>query len=73
MRFAQSQLRILFAPANRSSSDVWDALGIITMLQREAQLQTSCPCCGEGMTIQVTGGRPLQSTGIIHFALPARG
>ena len=53
-------------------SCVWDALGVIAMLQRDAVLDTSCACCGEAMTIGVRGGRPVPAHGIIHFAIPAK-
>jgi hypothetical protein len=53
-------------------SCVWDALGIIAMLGRDATLETSCHCCGEALTIEVREGRPLRENGIIHFAIPAK-
>jgi hypothetical protein len=53
-------------------SCVWDALGIIAMLQSEAVLDTSCACCGEAMTIGVEHGQPAKADGIIHFAVPAK-
>lgn len=60
--------------ANQSffGSCVWDALGIIGMLQRGAQLETSCACCGETLGIEVKPGQAVRGTGIIHFAIPAR-
>jgi hypothetical protein len=53
-------------------SCVWDALGIMAMLQTDAVLDTSCACCGEAMTIGVSGGHPEPARGIIHFAIPAK-
>ena len=53
-------------------SCVWDALGIIAMLKTDATLETSCPCCGEAMTLEIRGGRPSPAPGIIHFAIPAK-
>lgn len=53
-------------------SCVWDALGIIAMLNRDATLETSCSCCGEAMAIDIRGGRPSDPNGVIHFAIPAK-
>ncbi|MHB8736455.1 MAG: organomercurial lyase [Terriglobales bacterium] len=53
-------------------SCVWDALGIIAMLQSDAVLDTSCACCGEAMTIGVHRGHAAPIDGIIHFAIPAK-
>ena len=54
------------------ASCVWDALGIIAMLNRDGKVETSCACCGEAMTIKVHEGRPFPSQGVIHFAIPAK-
>jgi|SRR5690348_15895407 len=51
---------------------VWDALGIIAMLKTNATIETSCPCCGEAMAIEVRDGNPRSPQGIIHFAIPAK-
>jgi hypothetical protein len=53
-------------------SCVWDALGIIAMLGRDATLETSCQCCGEALTIDIHDSRPVHEPGIIHFAIPAK-
>lgn len=53
-------------------SCVWDALGIIAMLQTDGTLETSCSCCGEAMTITIRNGQPLPIQGVIHFAIPAK-
>jgi hypothetical protein len=52
---------------------IWDALGVISMLQADGKVVTSCGCCGEKMTVTVTGKKATpQPDGIVHFALPAR-
>jgi len=51
---------------------VWDALGIIAMLKTDGTLETSCPCCGEAMAIEVRGGALSPARGIVHFGVPAR-
>src|SRR5689334_13598715 len=30
----------------------WDALGIMAMLRVDASLETSCPCCGEAISLE---------------------
>jgi len=52
---------------------IWDALGVIAMLQSDGRVLASCGCCGESMTIQVRKGEVTsQPPGVVHFALPAR-
>ena len=50
---------------------IWDALGIIAMTGKDGDLQTSCPDCGEGLTLQVRDGKLLTSETIAHFTVPA--
>lgn len=51
---------------------IWDALGVLAMLDRDGRVDTSCACCGEAMSLNVHD-RALQSApGIVHFAIPAR-
>ena len=53
-------------------SCVWDALGIMAMLQSESALDTSCACCGEAMVITQRDGHLMHAEGVIHFAVPAK-
>ena len=53
-------------------SCVWDALGILAMLQQDGSLESSCACCGEAMAINIRSGQPSTSNGVIHFAIPAK-
>jgi len=50
----------------------WDALGIIAVLEEDARVKTSCPCCGEAMTLRVENDKLVEGDGVIHFAVPAR-
>src|SRR5947209_19581287 len=54
------------------ASCVWDGLGIMAMLGADSVLDTSCPCCGEAMTIHARDGRIVPASGVIHFAVPAK-
>lgn len=53
-------------------SCIWDGLGIMAMLQTESDLDTSCACCGEAMSIQHREGQTVAARGVIHFAVPAK-
>jgi hypothetical protein len=51
---------------------IWDALGILAMLGQDGVVHTSCGCCSQAMTINVTaGGAVSQPGGLAHFAIPA--
>lgn len=52
---------------------IWDALGIIAMLQEDGRVLASCGCCGQSMRVEVRAGKAeSEPPGIVHFALPAR-
>jgi hypothetical protein len=52
---------------------IWDALGVIAMLQCDGQVLTSCGCCGESMTVSVHKGEvEAEPPGLVHFAIPAK-
>lgn len=52
---------------------IWDALGVIAMLQGDGRVVASCGCCGESMTVTVRRGEvTFDPPGLVHFALPAR-
>jgi hypothetical protein len=49
----------------------WDAFGICAALGSDGRIQTSCPDCGEGLAIGVTGSRPGRSDLLFHCLVPA--
>jgi DNA-binding transcriptional MocR family regulator len=52
---------------------IWDALGVIAMLQSDGRILASCGCCGESMTVSVRKGEvQANPPGVVHFALPAK-
>jgi len=52
---------------------IWDALGVIAMLQGDGRVLASCGCCGESMSVSVRRGEvACEPPGVVHFALPAR-
>ena len=49
----------------------WDAIGVPIMLREEAQITSSCGCCGASVTLDVAPDRPPFARGVMHFAVPA--
>lgn len=50
---------------------IWDALGIAGLFAEEALIETSCPDCGEPLTLRTSAARELAGDGVVHFAVPA--
>ena len=51
---------------------VWDALGIVALLDGEGSVETACPDCDEPMTLHVSGRKLEPVDGVVHFSVPAR-
>jgi hypothetical protein len=51
---------------------IWDTFGIIGILKTDAEIESSCSCCGEAMSIKILEGQLVPASGVIHFALPAK-
>ena len=54
-----------------SGNCIWDAMGIPAMLKTDASIETSCGCCRTAMHLEIKQGALIESTGIVHFAIPA--
>lgn len=50
---------------------IWDAMGIPSMLKRDATIETSCGCCGTAMNLKTANGSLQDARGIAHFAISA--
>ena len=50
---------------------VWDAMGLFAMLGEDGEVNTSCPDCGEPLTLQVRDHTLVASDAVVHFAVPA--
>ena len=50
---------------------IWDALGIPAALACDARITTTCPDCGEPLTVSIQNDALAQATGVVHFAIPA--
>jgi hypothetical protein len=50
----------------------WDAFGICAALHSDGRIETSCPDCGEPMTIDVDSHPPRDPDLVFHCQVPAR-
>jgi len=49
----------------------WDAFGICAALHEDGRIATSCPDCGEPLTVEVRDGRPDDESLLFHCLVPA--
>jgi len=49
----------------------WDAFGICAALHVDGRIETSCPDCGEALTIEVRDERPDDESLLFHCLVPA--
>jgi len=50
---------------------IWDALGILALVGRDGEVRTSCPDCGEALTVSVADGRVPHDHRVVHYSIPA--
>jgi hypothetical protein len=50
---------------------IWDGLRILAMTAQDGTLQTSCPDCGEALSLTVAAANLAHAEGVVHFAVPA--
>jgi len=51
---------------------IWDALGIPAMLKEDARIITACGCCNDRMILEVQNGSLINTSGLVHFAIPPK-
>ncbi len=49
----------------------WDAFGVCAALQIDGTIETSCPDCGDPISVRVSEGLPDDSTLLFHCLVPA--
>jgi hypothetical protein len=49
----------------------WDAFGICAALHSDGRIETSCPDCGEAISVEVRGGQPDDEALVFHCLVPA--
>ena len=52
---------------------IWDALGVPAMINQDAHIRTSCADCGDALHLHIRSGRLEGDSGVVHFAVPAKG
>jgi len=50
---------------------IWDGLGILTMLDVDGRVETSCPDCGDVLALERVGSELRGDGGVAHFSVPA--
>lgn len=51
---------------------IWDALGILAVVDRDGEVETACPDCGDALTVEVRDGDVVGPDGcVVHYAVPA--
>jgi len=49
----------------------WDAFGVCAALQTDGRIETSCPDCGDPISVDVRGQEPDDRTLLFHCLVPA--
>ena len=49
----------------------WDAFGICAALHDDGRIETSCPDCGETLTVEVSAEKPDDDSLLFHCLVPA--
>ncbi len=52
---------------------IWDGLGIPAMVGADARLLTSCPDCGQAISLEIGDGAVGAAQAVAHFVVPAAG
>jgi Alkylmercury lyase/Winged helix-turn-helix DNA-binding len=63
--------RVTAGAESWDSMCIWDALGILAMLERDGTVHARCPDCAEPLEVQIDGGRPSSTEMMVHFGVPA--
>lgn len=50
---------------------IWDALGVLALTERPGSVETSCPDCGDPLSLDVSDGEIEPSSHVVHFEVPA--
>ena len=50
---------------------IWDALGILALLDSDGIVTTRCADCGDALTVAVEDREVRDPTGVVHYAIPA--
>jgi hypothetical protein len=52
---------------------IWDALGILALIEIDGEVRTICPDCREALSVKVLQGEvQAEDDAVVHFGVPAR-
>lgn len=74
MPFANVQTAFTVISRGRAyyANCAWDAFGVPALLHADARIFTTCGDCGAALERKISGGRLIDTRGLVHFAIPAR-
>ena len=51
---------------------IWDALGILALVESDGRVDTGCPDCGDRLAVEVRKGAAMAEDGyVVHYGVPA--
>jgi hypothetical protein len=51
---------------------VWDAFGVLALMDADGTVSTACPDCGEDLSVEISGGRVTSADAdVVHYGVPA--
>jgi len=63
--------RVLAGGRSWYANCAWDAFGVCAALHADGRIETSCPDCGEPISVEVRDERPDAETLVFHCLVPA--
>lgn len=66
-----TSFRVLAKGRTYFGNCIWDALGILAILDADGTVETTCGDCGDPMALEVRNGTLARPVGVVHFAVPA--
>jgi hypothetical protein len=68
---AESSFAVLTPRGKWDAICIWDALGILVVLGSDGAVETTCPDCGDALTLSVRDGEIDSSEYVVHYEVPA--
>jgi hypothetical protein len=68
---AAAPFRVTAGDGSWDAICIWDALGILAVIDTDGSVTTACPDCGEKLELAVRDGDISASEHVVHFAVPA--
>ena len=66
-----TNFRVHAADRDWYANCAWDAFGICVALDADGRIETTCPDCGEGIAVDVSGMKPNDESLVFHCLVPA--